>query len=134
MSHAHRSLLIVLLVTLGLSGCGDDGEDGDEAAFCEELDRLTENDPFLAFGDTATEAEMEEAFTALRERAEELAELAPEAARGAATDYRDAVVGLDDLLAEAGYGTDVDPVAYQSEQVRYVEAAQRLERYLDTDC
>ena len=116
-----------------VAGCGGDGG-GDEATFCEQLDRLTENDPFLAFGDTASEAEMEEAFTALRQRAEDLRDAAPDGARGAATDYRDAVVGLDEILAEAGYGTDVDLRAYREQQTAYVEAAQRLERYLGTDC
>jgi len=120
-------------VVLAVGGCGGDGG-GDAARFCEQLDRLAENDPFLAFGDTASEAEMEEAFTALRQRAEELEEAAPDGARGAAADYRDAVVGLDEILADAGYGTDVDLRAYREQQTAYVAAAQRLERYLESDC
>jgi hypothetical protein len=118
----------------GLTGCGDDSGDGDPAAFCQRLDRLTENDPFQAFGDTATKTEMQEAFTALKARADELVEVAPAAAQAAATDYRDAVLGLDELLAGAGYGTDVDVRAYREQQTAYVEAAQRLERYLTAEC
>jgi hypothetical protein len=129
-----RLVTALLVVALAGTGCGDHGRDGDQAAFCQRLDGLTENDPFQAFGDTATEAQMQEAFTALKARADELVEVAPDTARGAATDYRDAVQGLDALLAEAGYGTDVDVRAYREQQMAYVEAAQRLERYLTAEC
>ena len=126
---------VLLLVSSALAGCGGGGsDDGDPARFCDRLDRLTRNDPFLAFGDQATPAEMQEAFAALRERADELVEVAPPDVRAASNDYRDAVRALDDLLAGAGYSTDVDPVAYGEQQVAYVEAAQRLERYLRAEC
>lgn len=130
------AVLAVAAVVAGAAsaGCGDDSSHGDQATFCQRLDRLTENDPFQAFGDTATEAEMQEAFTALKARADELVEVAPDAAEAAATDYRDAVLGLDGLLADAGYGADVDVRAYREQQTAYVEAAQRLERYLTAEC
>ena len=125
--------LLLVLGLLGPAACGDD-DDGDPAAFCERLDRLTSNDPFAAFGDRATTAEIELAFTALVERVDELVEVAPPDARAAARDLRDATVALDELLAEAGYGTDVDPRAYREQQERYGEAATRLERYLTAIC
>lgn len=125
----------ILVVAVILSACGDDGPTPDPAAFCERLDRLTENDPFLAFGDTATTAEIELAFEALVARADELVDTAPDDARGAARDYADAARGLDGLLEDAGYdGSLVDSRAYRAEQLAYSEAANRLLRYLDTEC
>ena len=131
-----RGLLLAAACTslLATAGCGDDGGDGDQALFCERLERLTENDPFVAFGATPTEAEMETAFAALLARAEELDEVAPPAARSAAAAYLDAVERLDELLADAGYGTDVDVRAYREAQTAYVESSLRLERYLTTEC
>jgi len=129
----HLALAVVVGGAVLASGCGND-DDADPAAFCERLERLTENDPFAAFGDTASEAEMEAAFAALTERAEELVEVAPDDAEAAATDYRDAAVALDELLAGAGYGIDVDVREYREQQLAYTEAAQRLERYLTTGC
>ena len=127
--------IVALLLGGGLAGCRDEDGGGDQAAFCERLGRLTENDPFVAFGSTATEAEVQAAFEALRARAEELDEVAPSAAASpAAADYLDAVVRLDGLLAEAGYGPDVDVRAYREAQTAYVEASVRLERYLTTEC
>lgn len=126
--------LAAAVAALGLAACGDDGGDGDQALFCERLERLTENDPFVAFGARATEAEMETAFAALRARADELDEVAPPSARSAAAAYRDAVERLDELLAEAGYGPDVDVRAYREAQTTYVEASVRLERYLTAEC
>lgn len=131
---AAMAAAVVLVVGGGLVGCGDDDDGGDQAAFCERLGRLTENDPFVAFGATATEAEVQTAFEALLARAEELDEVAPPAVQAAAGDYLDAVVRLDDLLAEAGYGPDVDVRAYREAQTAYVEASVRLERYLTTEC
>ncbi|MFP5254984.1 MAG: hypothetical protein ACLGI8_03945 [Acidimicrobiia bacterium] len=134
----HRTTAMAALVGLALgaapAACGDDGGAGDQAAFCERLERLTENDPFVAFGATATEDEMESAFVALRARAEELDEVAPPAAQAAAADYLDAVERLDELLAEAGYGPDVDVRAYRAAQTDYVEASLRLERHLSSEC
>ncbi len=130
--HLSAAALAASLLVAG--ACSGDDE-GDAAEFCQRLERLTENDPFAAFGDTATEAEMEDAMTALRDRAEELVEVAPEEARGAATDYRDAVVAVDDLLADAGYGpTSVDVDEYRDQSQAYAEAAVRLERYLTAEC
>ncbi|MGV3760496.1 MAG: hypothetical protein ACO1PW_13295 [Actinomycetota bacterium] len=128
------SVALAAVIALALAACGDDGGDGDQALFCERLERLTENDPFVAFGATATEAEMETAFAALRARAEELDEVAPPPARSAAAAYLEAVERLDELLAEAGYGTDVDVRAYREAQTAYVESSLRLERYLTTEC
>jgi hypothetical protein len=128
------------VVTLGalvvvLAACGSDGERADRAQFCRRLDRLTGNDPFLAFGDTATPAEIEEAFGALVARAEELAEVAPEEVRPAADAYAGAATAMDELMVDAGYdGARLDAGAYRDEQEVYVEAADRLLRYLDTEC
>jgi hypothetical protein len=130
------ALVVILSAAGGLAGCGGDGSgEGDQAQFCERLDRLTGNDPFQAFGDTASPADIEAAFQALTARAGELVDVAPEAARGAAHDYADAAEALDGLLDDAGYvGADVDVAAYQEQQRAYVEAARRLERYLSSEC
>jgi hypothetical protein len=128
--------VVVGVVVLGLAGCGDDGPgEGDQAAFCARLDRLTGNDPFLAFGDTATAAEIEQAFAALVARADELVDVAPPEPRGAALDFAEAAAALDELLAQSGYdGTAVQPAAYRDEQLAYAAASDRLLRYLDTSC
>ena len=132
-------LVLGMLVAAGaaLAGCGGDGgsAEGDPTRFCELLDRLTANDPFLAFGDTASADEIEVAFGALIDRAEELVDAAPPAVHAAATDYADAATALDSLLADAAYiGADVDTAAYAHEQTAYAEAAQRLVRYLEGEC
>src|SRR5690606_13179465 len=75
------ALALVAAAAVGTAGCGDGGPSADPALFCERLDRLAENDPFAVLGASATEAEMEAAFGALRERATELAEVAPEDVR-----------------------------------------------------
>jgi hypothetical protein len=127
-------LLAAIALVLGACGGGDRG-DGDAALFCGRLDRLTGNDPFRSLGDTASGAEVEAAFAALLARAEELADVAPEAIRPAAVDYLDAATALESLLAGAAYDpADVDTRAYQAQQVAYVEAARRLERYLTAEC
>ncbi len=129
-----RCLLVAAVVAL--AGCaGGDGDRADPVAFCDRLDRLTTNDPFRAFGQRATAAEIEAAFEALVERARELVEVAPAEARAAAREYATAAASLDDLLAEAGYdGSSLDTRAYRGEQVAYAAAAARLERYLRTEC
>lgn len=131
-----RPLVALVLAAAVLGGCGDSGGgDGDAARFCQRLDRLTANDPFRAFGDTASAADVEAAFAALLERADALLEVAPPEARPAARDYVEAAAALDSLLAGVGYsGLDVDARAYQEEQLAYVEAARRLERYLESEC
>lgn len=127
-------LAVALAPALVLGACGDD-DDGDAATFCDRLVDLTENDPFASLGDAATASQMEAAMTALRARAEELVDVAPEVARGATTDYRDAVVAVDDLLAEAGYSpARLDVGRYQAASKDYAAAAVRLERHLTAEC
>jgi hypothetical protein len=118
------------------AACGGRGDDGgDPAAFCDRLDRLTRNDPFLAFGDTATPAEIEQAFAALVDRADELVDVAPPEARGAARDLAEATDEMESLMDAAGFeGGDLDARAYREAQVTYTEASDRLLRFLDTEC
>ncbi len=116
-------------------GCGSDSGEADPAEFCDRLDRLTENDPFLAFGDTATPDEIQQAFGALVDRAEELLEVAPTEAQAAARDYAESATSLDALMAGAGYdGTAVDARAYRTQQLAYADASRLLLRYLDSEC
>lgn len=131
-----RCLRSVVLAVVLVAACGGDGGDrSDPAAFCDRLDRLTENDPFLAFGDTATAAQIEQAFAALVDRADELVDVAPSEARGAARDLADAVDEMASLMDDAAYdGTAVDARAYRNAQIGYAEAADRLLRYLDAEC
>ncbi len=121
--------------SLALGACGDGGGQGDHALFCQRLDRLTRNDPFLALGDSASPKEVEVAFGALLERADELVEVAPPEARAAAGEFADAARSLDSLLAGAAYlPAQVDARAYVAQQVTYTEASRRLVRYLDAEC
>ena len=127
-------VLGVLLVALLLSACTEEPS-ADPDLFCDRLGRLTENDPFLAFGDTAKPSEIAEAFEALVERADELADVAPEEVRPAAEDYAEAVTDMDELMADAGYdGARLDARAYRDEQEAYTEAGDRLLRYLESEC
>jgi len=127
-------VVAVLVVALLVSACNDEPS-ADPELFCSRLGRLTENDPFLAFGDTATPTEIAEAFEALVERADELVEVAPEEVRPAAEAYADATIGMDDLMAEAGYdGARLDARAYRDLQEAYTEAADRLLNHLDAAC
>ena len=120
---------------LVLSACGDDGPSADPEAFCRRLDRLTTNDPFLAFGATASPAEIEQGFEALVLRADELVDVAPEEVRPAAQAYRDAAAAMDELMAAAGYdGARLDVRAYRDEEEAYTEAADRLLRHLEAEC
>lgn len=131
-------ILLVAAVALlvGSGACSDDGPGvGDQALFCERLDRLTRNDPFLAFGETASVDDIEAAFGALIERSRDLVDVAPRDARAAARDYADAVEALDSILAGAAYDPlVVDAGEYVARQADYATAAQRLERYLDSTC
>ena len=131
-----RLAVLLAVVALAAGACGDDGDgDGDRELFCARLDRLARNDPFRAIGDTASSAEVEEAFQALLARADELVDVAPPELRPAARDYAEAADALESLLADVGYDPfEVDARAYRAQQVTYFEAAQRLERYLDTGC
>ena len=134
-----RRLLVLLLASpvVLVAACGDDGPSGPERAvtFCERLDRLAGNDPFAAFGEQATSAEVAAAFEALVARADELVEVAPEEASAAARDYAESATALDSLLRGAGYdGTRVDVRTYREQQTRYAEAARRLERHLESEC
>lgn len=128
------ALLAAALVALSACGGRQDAS-GDKALFCERLDRLTRNDPFLGFGDTASADDIEVAFGALVDRSDELVAVAPPEARPAARDYADAAKALDALLADASYlPKGIDTRAYHDEQIAYVEASQRLERYLSAEC
>jgi hypothetical protein len=127
--------LLGAVAVVALRAGGDDGPKPDQAAFCQRLDRLTSNDPFAAFGDRATEAEIAQAFDALVARTDELVDLAPDEARGAARDAAEGARRLRDLLAEAGGDADaVDALAYRDAQDRYTAAGDRLERYLSASC
>jgi hypothetical protein len=123
---------VALLVN---AGGGDDDPAPDPVAFCRSLERLADNDPFEAFGDRATEAEIAAAFDALVARADELLDLAPDEPRGAARDLAETSRRLRDLLADAGGDpAEVDGLAYSDAQARYDEAAGRLERHLTAEC
>jgi len=134
---AVRRLAALAAVALAaLPACGGrQHASGDKALFCARLDRLTRNDPFLGFGDTASADDIEVAFGALVDRSDELVDVAPPEARPAARDYADAAKALNALLADASYlPKGVDTRAYRDEQIAYVEASQRLERYLRAEC
>ncbi len=130
-----RSGIVAVAVSLVVVGCGDSGDGADPARFCEQHDRHTENDPFRAFGDTATASEIEEAFAALVERVDALADVAPDEVEGAARDLAESVTVMDEEMAEAGYAPDgLDARAYRDAQVAYAEASDRLLRHLDAEC
>lgn len=125
------------VVALGVAGAcgGGSSSHADAKVFCTRLDRLTQNDPFRAFGDRATPAEIRTAFTALVQRADELVNVAPDEVRPTAREYASAAKALDSLLADAAYdGNAVDARAYRDAQTDYIEAANLLERYLESDC
>jgi hypothetical protein len=120
---------------LAVGACGDDGGGADPVAFCDRLDRLARNDPFDAFGSEAGPEEIHAGFTALRERARELAAVAPEVVRPTARQYAEAVAAMDSLMAGAGYdGAVLDVDAYRVEQEQYAEASRLLLRHLGTEC
>jgi hypothetical protein len=125
----------ILVAMLLLVACGGDGDEADPALFCQRLDRLTENDPFSAFGDSATSAEIEEGFRALVARADELVDVAPEDARAAARAFAESAASMQDVLDEAGFDPSaLDARAYRDAQLTYAEASDRLLRYLESEC
>ena len=127
-------VLTLAVVALVLTACGDEPS-ADPELFCDRLGRLSENDPFLAFGETATPAEIEQGFAALVARADELADVAPDEARPAAETYAESARAMDELMSDADYvGGRIDARAYRNEQERYTEAADRLLRYLSAEC
>ena len=90
------------------------------ALFCTRLERLTQNDPFQAFGDRATAKDIQAAFSALVQRARELADTAPAEVRPTARAYATATTKLDSLMAGAAYdGAAVDARAYRDAQNDY---------------
>lgn len=126
---------VAALMVLGTACSAGHDDEGDQPLFCQRLDRLTRNDPFLGFGDVASADDIEVAFAALTRRADELVDVAPPEARAAARDYAEAAAGLDALLTQADYDpSQVDVRAYRNEQVSYAQAADRLERYLKAEC
>jgi len=135
MGRVRLRVAAVALVLAAVAGCGDGGGDGDQDAFCDRLDRLTRNDPFLAFGERASAADIESAFGALVDRARELLEVAPDEARAAARDFTESAEALEELLADVDFdGAAIDARAYRDHQLTYAEASARLERYLDAEC
>src|SRR3546814_3762744 len=124
-------LLPVLVPMLALVACSDgDGADaaGDPELFCDRLDRLVRNDPFLAFGERATIDEIAMAFDALVQRADELAEVAPPEARAAARTSAESTRALDDPHAEVGHaGNEVSARAYRDKEIRPEEHTSELQ-------
>jgi hypothetical protein len=125
----------ILAATLLLVACGGDADDADPALFCQRLDRLTQNDPFLAFGESATSAEIQEGFRALVARAEELVDVAPDDARSTARTFAESANAMADALREAGFDPSaLDTRTYRDAQLTYAEASDRLLRYLESEC
>jgi hypothetical protein len=125
----------VVAALLVAAGCGGGSSHSDARTFCARLERLTQNDPFRAFGARATSTEIKAAFDALHTSAARLAAVAPDEARSAATDFADAADRMRSLMAGAGYdGSLVDAPRYRDAQVDYFAASGRLERYLVASC
>jgi hypothetical protein len=124
---------VLLLGAACSSGGSSDAEE--RSTFCARLERLTQNDPFQAFGDRATSAEIREAFTALVTRTRELAASAPDDVRATARAYAASARKLDSLMAAAAYdGAALDARAYRDAQTDYATQAGSLERYLTAEC
>jgi len=115
----------LLLAGVLLAGCGGDDE-GDPAAFCRAVEELREGDPFADLA-VASPGEMRDAFTALAEGAERIAEAAPPDAEVQADRYVDAIEVLRDELAGAGYDLRrLDTQRYGEGVEAYTEAATSL--------
>jgi hypothetical protein len=121
---------------LAVAACSHGGASTTGATtICDRLDRLTQNDPFRAFGARATPKEIQAAFTAVVARAKDLVAGAPADIRPDAQAYANAATRLDSLMAGAGYdGAAVDAVAYRDAQNAYYTAADSLIRYYTTQC
>ena len=132
MERVRRATAAIALVLA--TGCGGSSH-ADAKVFCQRLERLSENDPFRAFGARATTTEIETAFDALQTSASGLAAVAPDDARSAARAYADSVDRMRSLLQGAAFdGSQVDQRAYRDAQVDYFAASTRLERYLTSSC
>lgn len=117
-----------------LVGCGDDDGSGDPAAFCAAVDELRSNDPFAELA-VASPGEMRDAFAALAEGAQRIADAAPEPARVQARRYAERIDVLRDELAGAGYDPrQVDVQRYADAVDDYREAATSLGNAADATC
>lgn len=135
-SHASRFVLAGVLVTAAwtLGACGNDDGAGDEAAFCDEVTALREEDPFTDL-EVATPAEMREAFDALADGADRIAAAAPGDVEVQADRYRAAVEAVRDELAGAGYDpTRLDDRRYARAVEEYTAAAGSLDNAADARC
>lgn len=128
------SLTMLAVVTLGLAGCGDDGEPADLATFCTRFDELSGASPFAELT-IATPGEMRAAFDSLRDSADGLVRVAPADVELAATDYRDAVGVLVAELEAAGFDSrNVDTLTYGRAVDDYSDAAVALDRAAASAC
>ncbi len=124
--------VLLAVGALAVAGCGDD--DGDEAAFCDAVAALRDDDPFAELA-LATPAEMRQAFDALAAGADRIADAAPGDAGVHADRYRDAVDDVRDELAGAGYDpTRVDGRRYARAVEEYTAAAGSLDNAADARC
>jgi len=128
---------VTALVLLG-GACGDDGDDGDLAAFCDAVAEQERFEAVLDDLDPTDVAAARAAFEQARTEQRALRALAPDAAR---SDIDVVVSFVDDLLAglEPGGGIDEQgrPSVYQSLRPRFdeVEAAgDRLRVYVESNC
>jgi len=120
-----RAAAAALAACTLLAACGgDDG--GDRVAFCEAFAELRDDDPFADLA-VASPGEMRDAFAALADGAERMADEAPAEAGVQADRYADAVEGLRDELAGGGYDlTQIDTRRYRDGVEVYGDAATSL--------
>lgn len=128
------AVALVAVGALALGACGDDGGDGDLVAFCDAVAGLREADPFAEL-EVARPAEMREAFEALADGADRIADAAPGDADIQADRYRDAVDALRDELAGGGFDPRrVDARRYARAADDYAAAADSLDNAADARC